>query len=262
MTQKIRNSAAEQAFIDGFIKATGLTSDDALKEEVEVEKRRFAKFEEMAGQIERRGKFLGWMNKKQRKRLGALRTNIIKLRGRIAEMERSYVTPRLHELYGRLLAIPRVESISARSDILIVFTDLLFGKDKNHQWHVVGRFRIVFNLRKSIHLDTSHLDICWENLTHPRPDLQGPPNINRQGLVSCFGDARAPLVSALQRGDWETVVAIAVRYPECAGTHDAIRLWPAARDEEVPPWYLDMFGANGKEGLVPAFVKTPNTIMY
>jgi hypothetical protein len=119
----------------------------------------------------------------------------------------------------------------------VITTDTLFGKDWSGTWHCVGGELIEINLLEKGPTSA----IRWKNLTHQIGGMQGPPNIGADGRVTCFGDAAGMLHVAFEKEDWETIVAIAVRYPECAGSQNQITRWPEFATESVPSWYLETF---------------------
>ena len=176
----------------------------------------------------------------ERKELGALQISLIRTRGRkefLDQQMESDSALTLQAQYRRMCAIPRVFWVELTMNLLVVNTETLFGKDRNGDWHCVGIMQIEIDIgSKSI-----NTGIRWKNLSGKVGGKHGPPNINHDGLVACFGTAHHFLERAFFARDWETVIAICVRYPECVGSNNKIANWPRVAVEDVPRWYLETF---------------------
>lgn len=178
-----------------------------------------------------------FLTKKRRQRLGALRTRTIQLQGRRTSLAASLADVMLREQYEALCEIPRVAHVEVKDSLLVIFTDMLYGKDEADEWRITGKYRIEIDFRVP-----NTTGVSWENLTHPTSNLQGPPNIGLDGRVTCMGTATEVLNKALAAKDWVTAVSIVVRYPECRGTRNQIKVWPVVPQSEVPEWYISAFG--------------------
>src|SRR3989344_164609 len=167
------------------------------------------------------------------------------------EQIRGLVEQECRESYRRLIATPRVLSIRIERPNIICVTDALYGKDFRGCWHRIGPFEIWFDLVNPI-----RSSIRWVNLEGPkvigRALVHGPPNIYAQeqtkepGMVTCFGTEATDLLDAAAKArDYETILSVAVRYPECRGAdgNKCIEQWPVVPLEEVPLWYIETFGA-------------------
>ena len=185
------------------------------------------------------------------------RSRAMRLAGRLrtlmAEREHLHglVVQECLESCRRLIATPRVLSIRIERPDIICVTDVLYGKDHQGAWHRIGPFKIWFDLINPI-----PSSIRWVNLEGPKvigkAAVHGPPNIyaiqntDVPGTVTCFGtEATLSLEHAAKGRDYETIISVAVRYPECRGAdgNTCIEQWPVVPLEEVPLWYIETFGA-------------------
>ncbi len=179
--------------------------------------------------------------KKIRKRIGRNKTELTRLHGLLNRVEAEDASQALaREMYKdqwhRIHNVPQVESIQFRGKSLVILTHPLFGKSTDSQWHRVGPFLI------SILLSGDRNQMHWINLEGAVKDMQAPAGVQLSGAVGCIGNAGPPLIDAFKRHDHVQLVEIAVRYAECSGQHDNLRLWPQVSPDDVPEWYIQTFG--------------------
>lgn len=226
----------EHDFVQFFLAEDGEHAAATRKSLALVE----AEISRLAAQQEKMQSAL-FFKRKKRRLLGALQTTLIQLRGRrerlLGDLE-MFGDTRFREMYARSLEIPRVVRLQIVEGKLIITTDVLYGRDFEGRWHVSGAQRISVDLKQK----TTEA-VRWKNLTHQINGKEGPPNIDSEGRVSCMGDEARPLIeNALKEMDIETMVAVVVRYPECAGARNQIKGWPEVDPKDVPQWYIDTFG--------------------
>ncbi len=190
-------------------------------------------------------------DRKQVQELGALRTEVVRLRGRLRVLEDQLgglnpLEPVFRYQYRAICSTPRVRKVYVHAPRLVYRTDALYGKDHEGYWHRIGPFEISFDL-----INPVHSSFTWRNLDGMRGGLHGPPNIfnNNEigvGFVNCMGyEAFERMAQAREKLDYPAMVALSVRYPECKGqlTNPAIKNWPIVPVSKVPDWYIETFGA-------------------
>lgn len=177
-----------------------------------------------------------------RRKIGRKRTELIRLRGQLAESVRQRdlavrdKEDTLRKQYRNIRSIPRVLDAHVTGESLIITTDVLYGQDRSERWHRIGPYTITINI-----VHGSVPNIRWKNGDGERKNLQGPPNIGASGAAvsGCMGLVAGRLVTeAFASRDYATLVAVVVRYPECRGATETILHWPVVSPEEVPEWYL------------------------
>lgn len=194
--------------------------------------------------IARRGKrWLIW-DESRRRMVGERQMRLVQLRAEKSRVERELESLRKNdtyergrEMFARICAVPRVESVTCANNKLTVYTDRLYsfgGSLKGFVWYRLGKYRIEINLEKP---QTGW--VKWRTSEVVRPINFVAPQIPSTGVVTCFGpDAQAGFNLALPINEFDTVVNILVRFTEYPATSESMIGWPIVDPSEVPSWYL------------------------
>lgn len=190
------------------------------------------------------------------------------LRARAPEENRR-IHKHYRDMYGRIRAIPMVRDayvglspyVEDVEPCLCICTDMLYGRSTSGSWHRVGRFIIAANFTEPLddiniplggvvrYFRWKNLDGMVEGIAGPRGGAfglwQAPTYIDSDGYAQCFGHGRRELREHVEAGDWPWVFATLIRFVECPGQRNSIRLWPRVDEDEVPSWYLDTFAPQG-----------------
>ncbi len=148
-----------------------------------------------------------------------------------------------------ILTTPRVASLEIRPDMLIVQTEMLYGRAKGplrQTWHRIGEFRIRYQpaLRAKDMNSRFDTSFVWENITgnFSLGNVRVPaPQVDAGGQRTCIGTAKTSIAAYLRQKRLDLVVSVLIRYAECPHPSSGFGEFPVVDASEVPQWYRDEF---------------------